>query len=138
MSRQLGQVGQVVCTTAMCTDARAALAQMWYVFNYLTNNYQTFQPSQWQTQCQAIQASFDAVASFYDTWIPFNPTCCTERDIGLQAQALSSQMSASVGLPDIPKPPATGTDWTTLLVVAGVITLAVVYSPQIKSALKGK
>jgi hypothetical protein len=136
MSRQLGQIA---CTTPMCSDGRAMVAQMWAVFNYLTANYQNFQPAQWQTQCQAIQASFDEVASFYDTWFPFNPVCCTELDIGHQAEALSRQMSSSVGLPDIPvPPPAAGTNWTTLLVVAGVITLAVVYSPQIKSAMAGK
>lgn len=124
-----------VCTTPMCKSGRAAVAKMWYTFNYLKANYQNFNAAGFEPTCKSIQAALDSVDSWYADFIPFNPTCCTIDDIGRQADTITNQMLASVGGVTIPEPPP-GTDWTSVIVFGGVVLLLVAYAPQIKAALK--
>lgn len=120
-----------VCTTTLCKDGRADVQAMWYTLNYLRENYTDFEYSRFQPTCQSIQQELNAVDSWYADLIPFNPTCCTIENIGLEAQAITSQMLTSVGAVGVPAPPPS-TDWSTLVFVGGAILLLVVYSPQIK------
>lgn len=124
-----------VCTSTMCKTGRAAVAKMWYTLNYLRANEPSFNAAGFEPACRGIQASLDAVDSWYADLIPFNPTCCTIDDIGRQADALANQMLASVGAANIPPPPPQ-TDWLTVALVGGAILLLAVYSPQIKKALQ--
>ena len=127
-------VGDLVCTTVMCEDGRRKVAQMWTAFNYLSENYPAFNRNHFLPVCNTLQQSLDAIDSWYATWIPFNPVCCSMDDIGNQAIQVTNQMMSSVGAATVPEPPA-GTDWGTVVVVAGVVLLAALYSPQIKRAL---
>jgi hypothetical protein len=108
---------------------------MWDTLNELKSSYTNFQYDKYYSTCAAIQAELDSVDSWYAGVIPFNPVCCTIDNIGDKAVELTSQMLSSVGAITIPKPPDEN-DWTTYVVVGGVILLALVYSPQIKSAFK--
>lgn len=125
------------CTTVLCKDGRAKVAAMFHTLNYLTANAPGFIASAYAPPASNIQASLDAVDSWYADLIPFNPTCCTIDDIGRRADALTNQMLSSVGATsvDVPPPPVE-TDWTKVVLLGGVIFVLVAYAPQIKAALK--
>lgn len=125
----------LTCTTVMCSEAKATMDQMWSIFNMLTSTYQNFDPAKWQPAVKGLQDSFDANSHWWDMFYPFNPACCTQRDIAGQALILTNQMLQSVGANIVPAPPP-GTDWITLAVVVGGVLLLTVYAPQIKSAFK--
>lgn len=127
-------IGQVVCTSVMCEDGRRKVAQMWTAFNYLSENYASFDRNHFLPTCNTLQQSLDAIDSWYASWIPFNPVCCSIDDIGNQAIIITNQMMASVGAATVPEPPAS-TDWASVIVVAGVVVVLAIYSPQIKKAL---
>jgi hypothetical protein len=127
-------IGQAVCTTVMCADGRRKVAEMWNAFNYLSESYSGFDSSRFLPACNTIQQSLDAIDSWYATWIPFNPVCCSIDDIGNQAVQLTNDMLSSVGAAGVPVPPAS-TDWGSVIVIAGIVILAAIYSPQIKKAI---
>ncbi len=130
----LGSLGDI-CTDSMCTEGRAAVAGMWDLFNNLSSSHSEFNATSFQPACQAIQGELDAALSSWSDYIPFNPACCTARDIGHKATALSAQMAQSVGVA-APPVPAAGTDWGSLVFWGALAAVAVVYSPQIKSVFK--
>jgi len=124
-----------VCTTVLCKDGRAAVAKMWFTWNYLRDTFPNFNAASFESTAHSIQSALDAVDSWYADLIPFNPTCCTIDDIGKQADLITNQMLVSVGAANIPEPPPL-TDWTSVILIGGTILLLVVYSPQIKKVLK--
>ena len=128
-------MADLTCTTPMCTEAHAKVDAMWATFNALKDTYPNFDVAHFQPTVQTIQAELDAVHTFYETWIPFNPACCSEHDTGVKAETVTNQMLASVGANPLPQPPPS-TDWTTLVILAGAVLLAITYAPQIKSALR--
>ncbi len=127
-------VGDVVCTTVMCYDGRRKVAEMWHAFDYLSANHSEFDRNHFLPAANTLQQSLDAIDSWYATWIPFNPVCCSIDDIGNQALILMDQMMESVGVASVPAPPPT-TNWSNVIIIGGIVLLAVVYSPQIKKAI---
>lgn len=128
-------LNQIVCTTVMCHDGRRKVSEMWAAFNYLSENYSNFDRARFLPTCNTLQQSLDAVDSWYATWIPFNPVCCSVDDIGNQAITVTNNMLASVGAESVPLPPPGATDWGSVIMFAGLVALAVVYSPQIKKVV---
>lgn len=87
----LDGLGDIFCTTPMCSAGQASVQQMLDTFQALGS------PSQYSGQVAAIKSSFDAVwpGSLY--WLEgFNPACCTVRDIGVQADQLTAQMQPGI------------------------------------------
>lgn len=129
-------MASTVCATSlMCKKGRSAVEQMSHTFDYLRDNNQGFNAAAFEPTVRSIESEFNAIYSFYTEWIPFNPDCCTIEDIGINADAITNQMLASVGAAGVPPPPPQ-TDWGTVIIVGGVILLAVVYSPQVKRIIK--
>lgn len=82
----------MICTAAMCAEGRASVVEMRNTFEQLPNNLQPrFKPS-----VQAVQDTFSNTVSIFSEYIPFNPVCCAAKDIGAQADGLTTQMLAAM------------------------------------------
>ena len=127
-------IGQAVCTSVMCEDGRRKVSEMWATYDYLLANYPAFNSSQFLPAATTLQQSLEAIDSWYATWIPFNPVCCSIDDIGNQAAQLTNTMLTSVGAARVPSPPP-ATNWGNVIVIAGIVLIAAIYSPQIKKAM---
>lgn len=117
---QLQGLGQIICTTALCAEGRAAVQQMMGTFTYLSNNPQ-FPKARFEATVHSIESAFDDQYTMFSEWIPFNPACCAIVDIGKSADNLTNQMLqsvAAVGLPPKPKLPVDP--------VSGALTLGTV------------
>jgi len=86
----------LVCTTVQCSQGRVSVEQMQATFDSLKTNPQ-FNVGSFEPTVLSIKQSFDASYSAIDEWIPFNPNCCAIKDIGAQADLITSRMLASVG-----------------------------------------
>ena len=114
----------LICTTAMCANAKVQVSQMQDTFKQYSNNsdfYARFQPA-----VDSIQAAFDENYSVWSEWIPFNPACCALQDTGNQAEDLTNQMIQYQGgvTPSMtPRP----TDWVTLALIGGALFILAPY-----------
>lgn len=129
------QLAGGICTTPMCEDGKASVDQMLSVFHSL------YSPDIFAPAVQAILDSSNETYSWYSDLIPFNPACCTMQAIGVQANAVTQQMSdwANVhnpgGNPSIQNP-ATGGGLATVLVGLGVLAAGIaLFQPVLLSQL---
>lgn len=109
----------MICTTPMCSDARASVQQMRSTFNQLTAVAQ-FSRTRFESTVLSIENSFNANYSWYDDLIPFNPVCCTLSQIGSQADALTADMLRSVGAAAPPAPAPASDPLSSLTTLAGL------------------
>ena len=121
----------LTCTTGMCANAKVQLAVMQDTYKQHAddpNFADKYKPS-----VDTLQAEFDASYSIWSMFIPWNPECCKVQDIGNQAEALTNQMLAYVGvqLPNVPQ----SFDWTTLAIIGAVLFVA---APYVTPFLRGR
>ncbi len=115
-----------VCTSTMCDSGSASVTEMDSVYQSLPSDIQ----SRFQSAHDLIMAGYNANYSFYDSWIPFNPVCCTLQQIGQQADTLTNQMQVALGQVPSGSGPGTqsqGMSLQTMIVLAAVGYLAFVY-----------
>jgi len=115
----------LVCTTVQCSQGRASVEQMQATFDSLKTNPQ-FNVGSFEPTVLSIKQSFDASYSVIDEWIPFNPNCCAIKDIGAQADLLTSRMLASVGSASPGTGPGSSSDglgWVVFAIAFGVAYL---------------
>jgi len=95
-------------------------------YNVLLQN-SVFNRSKYEPLVIAIEQTFEETYAFYSPYIPFNPTCCAVLELGKQADKLSIEMLASVGLQSTPgpssAPPPVSSD---TLITLGMLALGAV------------
>jgi hypothetical protein len=97
----MAYLGAEVCSTPMCSAGAASVDQMQSVFDALGS------PSEFSSAVAGVKSAFDANYSAWDDWIPFNPVCCTIRDLGVSADTLTNQMQTKYGQTPTGTGPAT-------------------------------
>lgn len=122
----------LVCTTAMCANAKVQVAQMHSTYEQYANDpafAARFKPA-----VDSIQSAFDENYSVWSEWIPFNPACCALQDTGNDAEDITNKMISYVGgvTPDVTPAPF---DWVTLAVIGGVLFIA---APYVTPFLRGR
>lgn len=126
-------MANVICTSAMCSKARASVVEMRNTFESMPVELQPrFQPT-----VQTIQNSLAETISPWSELIPFNPACCAAADIGAQADDVNAQMLAAMHAAGVGPGPSTqpppidlGGLLTAGLIIAGIAVLA----PLVKKA----
>lgn len=82
-----------ICTTPMCDSGHSSVMQMDSVYLGLDPEIR----NQFQSSHDAILNTLNNTYSWYSTWIPFNPDCCSMQTLGQQAEQLTAQMQAAAG-----------------------------------------
>lgn len=85
------QLGDIICTTAQCSQGADSVHAM-------DNYFQALDPSRqaaYQAEHDYIMTQFNANYSWYSPYIPFNPACCGILTIGQQADQLLCRMTGS-------------------------------------------
>lgn len=85
------QLGDIVCTTAQCSQGANSVHAM-------DNYFQALDPAAqatYRAEHDYIMTQFNANYSWYSPYIPFNPACCGILTIGQQADQLLCKMTGS-------------------------------------------
>lgn len=89
-------MGNIVCTTTMCSEGAASVSNMLRTFDDLSHN-PAFNRGRYEPTVRNINQAFEDNYSFFSMLIPFNPSCCVVKEIGAQADQLTAEMLQSVG-----------------------------------------
>lgn len=120
----------VVCTSAMCAQGKASVSEMRRVFNILSGN-PSFNRAKFEPSVLSIEQTFDEQYNILSEWIPFNPACCSIKDLGSQADRLTAQMQTAAGAASTPGGPGTsapGIDLDSLVTLGALALGAIVLS----------
>lgn len=97
-------VGDVICTEGDCTIGEALVKQMYSFYLASVASLQTDDlklgsfVAKYGTTAKTIAESFDdANSRFSRKVLPFSTWCCTIKDVGGQAQALTKAMASELG-----------------------------------------
>lgn len=118
----MNQLGDIVCTTPQCDAGAAAV-------NAMDSFYQSLDPgtqASYKQQHDSIMTAFNSAYSWYSSYIPFNPTCCTVQQIGQQADALLCTMQGGTGCVPLASGSG-GMSLTSMIVIGAVAYLGFVY-----------
>jgi hypothetical protein len=119
----------LIDTAATCDQGQTSILQMDSVFQSLSSDLQ----AQFQSAHDVIMSSYNATWYTGIDWIGFNPACGAMYSLGVQADALITQMQVAEGQTPINAPgPATGSSIsllpslfgssnTTLLLLGGLV-----------------
>lgn len=123
-------MADLVCTTAMCSEGRASVQEMRKTFDTLATD-ENFPKAYFEPTVISLEQSFQANYSIFSEWIPFNPSCCAIKDIGAQADDLTTRMLAAAHAAGVTTGPGSTVPPITLpnvavWVIAGLIVLMVV------------
>ncbi len=116
----------IICTAAMCGAGDASINQMDAIFLSLPANLQ----ASFQSAHDTLMSSYNTLANSYWDYVPFNTHCCTQQQMGQQADVLTCQMQTANGqscLPAGPGSQSSGISITTMIVLGAVGYLALVY-----------
>jgi hypothetical protein len=83
----------VICTTPQCDKGEASVAQMDAVFKDLSADLQ----NHFQSAHDAIMTALNSYWTSLDSYVPFNPACCSILSLGVQADQLTQQMQSAAG-----------------------------------------
>lgn len=121
----------------MCAQGKASIQEMRRVFNILSGNA-SFNREKFEASVLGIEGAFEDSYSVFSEWIPFNPACCAIKDLGNQADRITTQMltAAGVALPGTgpgSQPPAIDLD---AMVMLGALALGAVIIGNVSQAVR--
>ena len=127
-----------ICTSAMCSQARASITQMRATFDRLVAAKQ-LDRTKFESTLRSIEDSFNKTYSRIHEWIPFSPRCCAVETIGKQADDLTQQMlkeggvAAPLAKGPSSQPDSGGSPWS-LLFWAGLAVAGAFFIRQVRKS----